>query len=401
MWKRLIVVFCLVVLSVCLLGASDIIALNKGVYIVENEKSLIDIFVQTAKTTSTLVTALISLALPFILWLTKSEIPASQRVLFPGVGFVYLFLLRFSLHISNPDFWVTIFGILFFVGFLIWSLYLHKNVLKKSLDSQIIVGALSPEKRVCGYFKRHIHKCHPVIESLQLYSISETSEVGETTYQIKYIDGYFKNDVEINAVLSLHLVTEKCLIEKFKAIIDQFDLYNDGVADTLEKQEALREFLKRAIVENVDELRRKLAVIDSVDSINVSHCCIARLIVAYLSILGCLEKEVAVGLEENSLGLAADIEQVLFTQKRTGLLGAILLKKYSYIFSYKRIGDKEGRFYYTFLCDSGKNKYAALVALRNKDNVIRIDIGVFNALRSIEDNLKKILSVNKVDDGGE
>ena len=135
------------------------------------------------------------------------------------------------------------------------------------------------------------------------------------------------------------------------------------------------------------------------DNVTSEHCSLARVLIVYCSILASLSSRgtTFVGFEDDkALGLEKDIEQKLFTYKRTGVLGAILLQKKTYGFCYNRYNrnsDKSGRTYYSFACNNKEKKYIVLIAFKTKDGSIFPDNkGLSDSLLKIREDLLKILA---------
>nr|WP_325178591.1 hypothetical protein [uncultured Oscillibacter sp.] len=361
-----------------------------------NNEGLINVIVDVGKSSMTLVTLATSILLPALtILIVKVEIPVAGKCLIPAITFIYIFILRLLLKSSSPDFWVTAISVCFLEIVLLYIIYLKKrlSLLRSSTDEDISTVS-NIEKRVCSYIRKHIKKCHPAIESIQLYSSTKENHNEYTTFKVDYIFGSAKEGVEINALLSMMLSINSDDFVQFSAILEQYNKFVNGTANW-EEQEALKALLENTITQKIEVLKDSLQKIPSSDKVSINDCCLARLLLAYLSMFPGLENSSSfIGLKENSLGLEPEIERALFTLKRTGILGAILLKNLPYIFCYKRDGDKKGRFYCTLYYESNQKGYIVLISLRNKDNSIRIDSSVEKALQSMQQYFERVFCCN-------
>lgn len=183
--------------------------------------------------------------------IVKVEIPTAGKCLIPAITFIYIFILRSLLKSSSPDFWVTAISVCFLEIILLYIIYLKKrlSLLQTSIDEDISTVP-SIEKRVSTYIRKHIKKCHPAIESIQLYSSAKEIHDGYTTFKVDYIFGSAKEDVEINALLSMMLSMNSDDFVQFSAILEQYNKFINGTANW-EDQEALKALLKNTITQKI------------------------------------------------------------------------------------------------------------------------------------------------------
>lgn len=398
MLQLILFLLCLLILT-GFLSNTPVSDINNATSIVINNEDetlnildLIHIIVDIGKSSITLATLATSTFLPALtILIVKAEIPNVWKCLIPAITFICIFIIRLFLRFPSPDFWVTAISICFLEIILVYIISLQKTIssLQNSVNEDGFTGS-SIEKHMCKYISKHIKKCHPAIESIQLYSsIKQNNNNNYTSFKINYIFGSAKENVEINALLSVVFSITSNDFEQFSAILEQYNKFIDGT-ENWNEQEALKVLLKSTITENIENLKKSLQQIPSNDKVSTNDCCRARLLLAYLSMFPELENASSfIGLKENSLGLNPEIERALFTLKRTGILGAILLRNHPYVFCYKRDGDKKGRFYYTLYYESNQKGYIILISLRNKDNSISIDSSVEKALRSIQQYFEK------------
>lgn len=364
----------------------------------QSGSAFIELVLSVGKSTLTIVSFAMSVLFPFALYIKyKIELSAKWKILIPFFFFSLIFTARLLLYTSFPDIFITIFIIVVLTLLLAYILSLQHRIDNVVPEEKEV----KPEVRACRYIDRYTPKCHPAIESIQLYSVKTIDDTDMLKYQIDFIDGQVKCDVEINALLSTQLSVDRLCAEEFNAVSVRFFSWYRGEASTFNEQDNLKEFVRRMATDKADDIKTKLSQIKSSADVSNSDCAYARVRLVYLSMLAALEGPRSyIGLEKNSLGLSSpNIEPTLFTKKRTGLLGAILLDGVPYVFCYMRNGSKCGRFYYAFTCGTDQHKYAVLIAVRNKDNKWRIENSTASALEKIERNLRGILDVERnIDD---
>lgn len=223
-----------------------------------------------------------------------------------------------------------------------------------------------------------------------MYSYCETKAEHSVEYSIEYIDGVKKPNVEINALLGMNLSLDIDTFEEAQGIITFYNNYNNAANE--QQLDTSKTVLEEAITKGTKRIKSILAEIEQTDTVKSADCSLARVLMIYCSILASLEKETTfVGFGDNALGLTKDIEQTLFTNKRTGVLGAILLQNYPYGFYYNRNSDKSGRTYCSFVCPNKEKEYLVLIAFRMKNGSIIPNIGVSRSLMKIREDLLKIL----------
>lgn len=344
----------------------------------------------------TITSFVISILLPSIillLWgkeLPKKHIPLYAFFLLAIIS-VYRLLIIFlgDAELVGTIYLIILFVLILVLWFKIYNRYIVKKEDTEDEDADI---EIDPNSRIEAkkYLKKYIKSSPAAIESIQLYSYIETTAAGKTEYRLEYIDGVQKRGVEINALLGLNLELDEETLNSVKAIIKLYNEYNEG--KDIATLETRREMLNSTITECSSQIKQKLTSIVQPELISTNDCCLARVLLVYCSILASLRKETTfVGFGENSLGLSPEIEKSLFTLKRTGTLGAILLQSCPYGFYYNRSGNKTGRTYCSFVCKSNSTNYLVLTAFRMPNGAIAPDIGVSRALANVKEKLTKIL----------
>ena len=362
----------------------------------EHVEVTFDTILDVLKSNLTIGSFVISILLPSIillLWgkeLPKKHIPLYSLLFFAIIS-VYRLLVIFS---GAAEFVGSIYLIILFVlALILWLKVYNRYIVKKEdAEDEDADIEIEPNSRAQAkqYLKKYIKGSPAAIESIQLYSYTETASAGKTEFRLEYIDGVRKRGVEINALLGLNLELDEETLSGVKTIIKLYNEYNEEKDPAV--LETRRELLNTTITDRTSQIKQKLSSIVQPESVSINDCCLARVLLVYCSILASLNKETTfVGFGENSLGLSAEIEKSLFTLKRTGTLGAILLQSYPYGFYYNRNGNKTGRTYCSFVCKSSSTNYLVLTAFRMPNGAIVPNIGVSRALANVKEKLTKIL----------
>lgn len=341
-----------------------------------------------------------SIVCGLIALICKKELSQKDIALHTFLLFISLTCYRFLLSIfgtSSADFIGVLFIALVYTTFLFFYFKMSVSVAEKTEETNIeTIGNIrpKPEAKAVSYIKAKINKSHPCIESIQLYRYSISEAGGTIDYDLEYIDGVRRDKVEINALIGLNLHLDKETVAEVKGIMS---LYNDYMnPKTKEQIDTYRQLLIAAIDKGTKRIMEKLESIQDVKDVKSTDCSLARVLMVYCSILASLDKETTfVGFGDNALGITKEIEHALFTYKRTGVLGAILLQDYPYAFYYNRNGDKTGRIYCSFVCSNEAGNYLALIALRLDNNVIVPNLGISNALLKIKSDITKVLESPK------
>ena len=242
------------------------------------------------------------------------------------------------------------------------------------------------------------------IIAVQMYKVKESHYKDGSTEKVRYDiqckESFVRETKDINSILSMTYDLEKSVVESFNVIIQSYHSFIQTGNEQTKKS------LIDAIVKEKECLSNRLKCIQSPDAVTKEDCCLARILVIYLSFLHILDPEPnstdipgdyvgEVSLSDGALNLLdIEIEKKLFTYVRTGVLGAILLGDTSrHVFSYKKDGVKQGR------------KYCATQVYVRNENLV-MDICLFTveeekyniipsyiikSINSIENQLKKEL----------
>lgn len=224
------------------------------------------------------------------------------------------------------------------------------------------------------------------ILSIQLFEVTESKEGEYTTYNFKYIDGLCQYNNDINGMLSAsYRLRSEDIAAMMLVLVGYQRLIESG--DVVE-----RATLLSSIQQNKEKLLDRLKQIQSVDQVSKEDCCMARLVILYITIENMLKDSGSAGIEAPNGILGLDdneIENRLFTLFRTGILGALFLGKNDiYTFNYWKNGLKTGRKYCAFQLDGLEKSppYICMIVLKERQNSI-ISMDIVQAIHKIEKNL--------------
>lgn len=357
-----------------------------------NDDHLIENLTNIIRGSLSIVSFIMSILLPSIVILIfgkefpKKYVPVLSLIfLIVVVGYRVLYGL-----FGQTEIFGTIYLTVLFVSISLYGIKMY-NKYNVQPNDECVTNYSKLQAKAASYIKAKIKKCHTSIESIQLYSYYETKAEHSVEYSIEYIDGVKKPNIEINALLGMNLSLDIDTFEEAQGIITFYNNYNNAANE--QQLDTSKTVLEEAITKGTKRIKSILAEIKQTDTVKSADCSLARVLMIYCSILASLEKETTfVGFGDNALGLTKDIEQKLFTNKRTGVLGAILLRNYPYGFYYNRNSDKSGRTYCSFVCSNKEKEYLVLIAFRMRNGSIIPNIGVSRSLMKIREDLLKILT---------
>lgn len=359
---------------------------NEGVDKEENFGDFLSKSYTLLKSTQSLISIVMVFVLALYVFLFKKEIPRKWGVIIPAIFIIVTFLARLTLYSKNADVYLTMMlTILQCIYFFILIYFCTKT---QTITHETSLPKNSIEKKACSLIQKLINKSHYSIECIQLYSLNSSPGETYTSFQIDFIGGSSKKGININALFSTSLNIPTEYIKSMDAIqkmYTQLDI-EGGITET--EQDAV----SALILNEIEKLKQKLNDINAVEDISVKECYLARILLIYISLYATInEHDTYIGLGRESLDLTnPSLEPILFTYERTGILGAILLNQNPYVFSYRRGGEKKGRFYYVFSCGVEK-KYIVLVSMKNKNKSYYIDYHMSKNLESITQRLTTIL----------
>lgn len=347
---------------------------------------------------NTLISIIILLLPSFIYHkIFKKDLPFFYQIAIPFISTLILLFFRVALLTKYSDIIINVLVVLFEVITFSIILYLiesPKNA-KKQLPKN---NKKTRETKLIDYIKKFKINRNEAIECLQLYSIIKDDKSDLYSYNIKYLAGTARNDIDISARQNMVINIEKDLAD---SCIGIRQLLNESLKNG---NETNLQLIQTLLQEKIDTFKEELTNISCVESITAKECVKARILLLYYSLLAAINDnhKTIIGLSTNSLNLNTEnienngennifknIELKLFSPANTGFLGTILLENFPYVFSYMRNGIKQGRFYYTFLCGN-KKQYLFLIAINNKDHGYYLDFITTNKITSLEKKINEI-----------
>ena len=269
------------------------------------------------------------------------------------------------------------------INVVLFSIMCIVVLLTKNNNKNILYEKLEGRKKIYNIISKNSNK---KIIAIQMYSVTAKSFYDEKgtekiNYHVISREYSVKNGHDINSIASIDYTLERNRVDRFKAVLELFQTLIDNGDD--ETKDKILKKITNEIVSITDVLKQ----IDG-DSITKEHCCLARLLVLYITLKQQLFIDSSQNLLPNylgeatiagkELGLDLETEERLFTMVRTGILGAILLdENLRHIFYYRKNGNKTGRKY----CAS--QVYCENLSKNTEVNQ-KMDIGLY----TIEDEYK-------------
>ena len=350
--------------------------------------TLIDIVFST----ETIISCVIIVIPGLYAMIRKKDVPKKLTIIFPSVLFLCIIAAR--LCIINTKWSGVLITVLITVIMLIVFIYIIHNEEKHEIViHEVPIIKNTTEKKLLGIIQREINKCHCSIECMQLYSLDEIIQNDNIFYKLDFLGGSSKKGININALFSSTMELPKEYADDWLTILKVF---NDSSDDNPDAVRAL-------IIAQITRLKDELNKLTSANQITDKDCYIARILLLYISLLAVIDNHDAfIGLTHQSLGLInSQIEPLLFSYTRTGILGGILLNPMPYVFAYCKNGNKHGRFYYCVSFGNEK-KYVLLISMKNKNNQCYIDYNMSENLRNLQQKMYNELSsdTSKPETGG-
>ena len=383
-------VICIALLSISVMAQDSLESNVSTEYVNQEETTDIsfgdmckDLFVST----NTIVSIVMVLLLGVYVLFFKKEIPKRWGYIIPACYLVVIFLMRLFLRIHYSDLLVTFATtIILGVAFIVNIQLIEKQ---KVIAHEGIATKNNIERKALNTIQRLLNRSHHSIECIQLYSFEHNADNEKHTYDINFLGGASKKGININALFSSAVKIPKEYVDRMMTILSSYSkLKNDE--DGLD--EAEQNTVALLMSTEIEKLKKTLNNIQSADDVTEKDCYIARILLLYISLYATIqEHDTYIGLGRDSLGLNdPKIEAALFTFERTGILGALLFDSVPYIFSYKRGGNKIGRFYYTFSFNF-KKRYIVTISMKNRSNEYYIDYNMSQNLNNIFSQLSSNL----------
>lgn len=247
------------------------------------------------------------------------------------VGTLILFFYRVAVAVELPQVIFALVGIMQYALILLAdSFFSESNVAINKL--QIRGGILTDVVK---------NKINSDILGIQLFYVEQTTVDGKFCFRFKCIDHIEQDYADLNCTMALTLSVPKDDYGYFQVTFDTFKKIRRL------KQSEYKKPFNSILDDSVKTLYERLKAIKE-DEITKENSCEARLLIGYINLKKMLDSpELSYAkLDEGTIGIDPNIEKKLFTNVRTGLLGAMLFgSEYRYLFSYKKDGLKKGRQY--------------------------------------------------------
>lgn len=193
------------------------------------------------------------------------------------------------------------------------------------------------------------------VDAVQIYKYSSKINGKTMKIRLNYEQGFAYEDVDINGLLQAYYTIDVECFDKINNIVDLWsNLINDDNINALE-YEALEGKLLKDSEDLLTYLVEELNAIYSVSYIQEYHYTYYRILILLINIIA--EEKTFSGVLKNEI-----IEQHLIQGKRTGILGAVLLKD-NYIFKHIGNSSKNGRMYMSFPIKLYNEKYVVLISI--------------------------------------
>lgn len=193
------------------------------------------------------------------------------------------------------------------------------------------------------------------VDSAQIYKYSSKINGKDMKIRLNYEQGFAYEDVDINGLLQVYYTIDVECFDKINNIVDLWSyLFNNDNISAFE-YEALEEKLLTNSEELLTYLLEKLNSIYNVNDIREYHYTYYRILILLINIIA--EEKTFSKILKNEV-----IERYLIKGKRTGILGAVLLKD-NYIFKHMGNSSKNGRMYMSFPIKLYDEKYVVLISI--------------------------------------
>lgn len=344
----------------------------KPIEISDNSKGISDIIMDELGNSITITSGLVCVLLNFVAQREKQIDAWTKRIVALSLFVLFNFCrCANALELTANQFSVMIF-IFYLVDLSVIIIASNRgNVLKLSNNLRL--------KGILGRIKNQN------ILSVQLFDVIEKKEGEYCKYTFKYIDALCQDDNDINGMLSTtYKLKNEYVAEMTLVLLGYQKVIESG-------DEVVKSTLLSRINQNKEKLLNELRKIKMVEEVDKEQCCIARLVILYLTLENMLQDMNSAGIEapDGVLGLEnLEIEKRLFTYFRTGILGTMFLGQNDiYTFNYWKDGSKIGRKYCAFQISKAEKTLICMIMLKErKNNIISKDI--VEAIKKIEKVLK-------------
>ncbi len=288
------------------------------------------------------------------------------------------------------------------------SLHLWLFVITYSIISTILIlrtqakNKPTIEERLVLYAKSQIKGWSGKVACFEVYSVKKRQTDDKAEYSIDYVDGCWHSKTSLNAILTSKLIMELQDLVDFDPFFSVFYNATNGKKTIPEK--GLLEILSTLSSPKINSLKEQLSMTERKDtSTSIDECCKCRLINVFLGCIDSIEKNHwrdYIGYECASINIQGnwahtsdqkekeelnlELNDRLYTDYRTGLLGAILLPKYAFSFNYeqKKHSYKANREYVAFTLRDLNNHDSSPLVLITIEGTLKNAIGTVNSIKA-------------------
>lgn len=296
--------------------------------------------------TISLSIGVVDIVVAIIISITKKDIPKWKVVSVSAILYVICVFDEIAIKYPFHQGWVAVINLvaLAFMSYLVLFQSSNKadSMSSKAMDNKLKYAIRSTDNR-----KIIAIQMYRVISSYQFDADGKEKII----YSVEAGERFVRSGNDVNGIAAMTYEVDRTIVDSFEMILNSYhDFLNSGNEDTKNK-------LIDAINIQKNILFGRLNKLQSPDSVTKEDCCIARILVMYLSFLQILSPKPEdeephadyigeVSLCDGDLQLDVSIENRLFTLVRTGLFGAAVLGTGSrHVFCYKKDGTKQGRKY--------------------------------------------------------
>ncbi len=334
------------------------------------EANIADILWNELGNTVTIVSGVVTWLVEYIAERGRKVNVFSKRLIAVS-SFILFNFCRVANAINMSVFWVSLICFVFWVATTIIIMVHTSNSVKIKIKKDIAI------KTILGTIK------NKKILSVQLFEINEKQEGEYSTYTFNFLDGFIQGDKDVNGILSATYIIKKEYISELELVLIAYQ----KLVETGEDED--RTILLNSIQSNKEKLLEQLRKIESVETVDKEGCCLARLVIIYLTLEQRLTDENFSGIvaPKGILGVDSEIENKLFTFVRTGILGPVFFGDNDiYKFEYVKDGIKNGRQYCAFQLSNNitEKKIMCMIVLKEPSKFSK---DVLEVIKSIETKL--------------
>jgi len=292
--------------------------------------------------------AIIEIIAAMVLIKTRKDCSKTKIIVLSIITYVVAIFDNVAIKYPLPQSAIVLAHFLLLVVFVAYLLFKKPEVVIKQV-SQIKGENIALKRAISGTENKKII-------AVQMYSIKTghhmVNGIEKTRFIVKSGESFVRDGHDVNSVSAITYELDRTVVDEFELILQSYRKFlKYGNDETKDK-------LIESLSNKISELEKRLKSIEEQKrEVTKEDCCIARVLVLYLSFKHILlpNPDVAethanyigeISLNDGDLNLENKTEEKLFTLIRTGLLGAALLgDRNRDVFHYRKDGIKQGRKY--------------------------------------------------------